>query len=152
RSRRKIIISTDNDSDFGGGGKMKAEGPRQERETTINFNDEEDTAYVWTASSTIYRALTRKGYSPVEDCGRSASFEISKADIRLPIPKKKLTPEQSRARIKRLNSRKSALPVGKSQNRLARAHRGVDNRFSMTEIDQKQRKLRSARTRIAASA
>jgi len=86
---------------------MKAKGIRQERETIINFNDAEDIASVWTASQKVYRALTKKGYGPVEDHGRSASFEISKADIRLPIPKRKLTPEQSRARIKALNPRKS---------------------------------------------
>lgn len=99
---------------------MKAEGPRHERETIINFNDEEDIAYVWTASQTIYRALTKKGYNPVADNGRSASFEIPKSDIRLPIPKRKLTPEQRRARLKALNLRKSGLPVGQSSNRIAR--------------------------------
>jgi hypothetical protein len=99
---------------------MKAEGPRQERETTIHFNDAEDIASVWTASQKVYRALTKKGYSPVEDHGRSARFEISKADIRLPIPKRKLTPEQRRARIKALNTRKSALPVGQISESIGR--------------------------------
>src|SRR5262245_33295224 len=99
---------------------MKAKGLRQERETIINFNDAEDSASVWTASQKVYRALTKKGYSPVEDRGRSASFKISKADIRLPKPKRQLTPEQRRARIRALNSPKSALPVAKSQNRLAK--------------------------------
>jgi|SRR5215813_5601300 len=92
---------------------MKAKGIRQERETIINFNDAEDIASVWTASRTVYRALTKKGYSPVEDDERFARFEIPKSDIRLPRPKRKLTPEQRRARIKALNLPKSSLPVGK---------------------------------------
>jgi hypothetical protein len=91
---------------------MKAQGIRQERETIINFNEAEDTAYVWTASRKVYRALRKVGYSHIADDERSARFKISKADIRLPRPKKKLTPEQKRARIKALNSRKSALRVG----------------------------------------
>jgi hypothetical protein len=91
---------------------MKAKGIRQERETIINFNEAEDTAYVWTASQTVYRALTKKGYSHVQDHGRSASFGIPKSDIRLPRPKRKLTAAQMRARLNALNSRKSALPVG----------------------------------------
>ena len=40
---------------------MNAKGTRQERETIINFNDEDDIASVWTASQTVYRALTKKG-------------------------------------------------------------------------------------------
>ena len=39
---------------------MKASGPRQERETVINFNDEEDTATVWTASDKVYRRLLKR--------------------------------------------------------------------------------------------
>jgi hypothetical protein len=89
---------------------MKAKGIRQERETVINFNDAEDIAYVWTASQKVYRALTRKGYSPIADNGRSALFAIPKADIRLPMPKRKLTPEQ--ARLRALNLPKSALSIG----------------------------------------
>ena len=99
---------------------MKAKGVRQERETIINFNDEEDIASVWTASQKVYRALKRVGYNPVADDERSARFEIPKADIRLPKPKRKLTPEQRRARIKALDSRKSPLPVGENSESIAR--------------------------------
>ena len=90
---------------------MKAKGLRQERETMINFNDAEEVASVWTASQKVYRALKKVGYNPIADDERSASFEISKADVRLPRPKRKLTPEQRRTRIKALNSQKSALPI-----------------------------------------
>lgn len=91
---------------------MQAKGIRRERETIINFNEEENIASVWTASQVTYRRLKKLGYNPVEDNDRSARFEIAKADIRLPRPKRKLTPEQRRARLKALSSHKSALPVG----------------------------------------
>src|SRR5262249_10331970 len=99
---------------------MKAKGLRQERETIINFNDAEDSASVWTASQKVYGALKRVGYNPVTDDDRSARFEISKADVRLPRPKRKLTPGQRKTRIKALNSRKSSLPVGKISESIAR--------------------------------
>ena len=99
---------------------MKAKGLRQERETIINFNDAEDIASVWTASQKVYRALKRVGYNPVADDERSARFEIPKADIRFPKPKRKLTPEQRRARLKALNLPKSSLSVGKISKSIAR--------------------------------
>jgi len=57
---------------------MKAKGPRDERETIINFNDAEDTADVWTASQTQYRKLLKLGYRPIEDHDRSANFKVPK--------------------------------------------------------------------------
>ena len=75
---------------------MKGMGTRQERETVIVFNDDEDTASVWTASETVYRRLKKRGYFPVEDNERSAKFEVTKGEVKLPRPKKRktLTPEQ----------------------------------------------------------
>jgi arginyl-tRNA--protein-N-Asp/Glu arginylyltransferase len=91
---------------------MQAKGTRQERETVIKFNDKDEIASMWTASQVIYRRLRKLGYNPLVDNDRSASFDIPKADIRLPRPKRKLTPEQRRVRLKALDSRKSALRVG----------------------------------------
>ncbi len=62
---------------------MKGKGPRIERETTITFNEVEDTASIWTASEPKYRKLTKLGFYPVEDRDRSATFEISKKCISL---------------------------------------------------------------------
>jgi|SRR5690242_34875 len=39
---------------------MKASGPKHERETIINFNDEDATVSIWTASETIYRRLLKR--------------------------------------------------------------------------------------------
>ncbi len=66
---------------------MKGKGSRRERETIINFNEEEKTAHIWTASERVYRKLKKLGYEPVEDTERSARFEIPKkcVSIRKPI-------------------------------------------------------------------
>jgi len=57
---------------------MRGKGPRQERETTITFNEVEDTASIWTASEPMYRKLKKLGFYPVEDRDRSATFKIPK--------------------------------------------------------------------------
>ena len=66
---------------------MKGKGPRRERETIVSFNEEEETAHVWTASEPLYRRLKKQGYEPVEDTERSATFEIPKkrVSIRRPV-------------------------------------------------------------------
>jgi len=66
---------------------MKGKGIRRERETIINFNEEEKTAHIWTASEPMYRRLRKMGYCPSEDNERSASFVVPKRDIKLPRPK-----------------------------------------------------------------
>jgi len=60
---------------------MKGKGPRQERETTITFNEVEGTASIWTASAVTYRRLRKMGYSPTQDRDRSANFEIPKKRV-----------------------------------------------------------------------
>lgn len=67
---------------------MNGKGPRSERETIINFNEESDTASIWTASEVVYRRLMKVGYMPSQDNERSAVFEIPKRDIKLPRPKR----------------------------------------------------------------
>lgn len=54
---------------------MKGKEPRQERETTITFNEVEDTASIWTSSESMYRKLKKLGFYPVEDRDRSAPFK-----------------------------------------------------------------------------
>ncbi len=65
---------------------MKGKGPRRERETIINFNEEEKTAHIWTASEPEHRRLKKLGYEPVEDRERSASFEVPKKYISIRKP------------------------------------------------------------------
>jgi hypothetical protein len=67
---------------------MKGKGPKYERETIISFNEESDTASIWTASEVVYRRLLKMGYTPIQDNERSAVFEMLKRDVKLPRPKR----------------------------------------------------------------
>ena len=90
---------------------MNGKGPRQERETTITFNEVEGTASIWTASEPMYRKLKKLGFYPVEDRDRSATFKIPKKCVS--VRKPKILSENQRAaslrslqaaRIARFNS------------------------------------------------
>jgi hypothetical protein len=76
---------------------MKGKGLRGERETIINFNEEEATASIWTASETVYRRLLKRlgRQYLTEDAERHAVFTFPKQFIRLPRPKtqRSRTPE-----------------------------------------------------------
>jgi hypothetical protein len=86
---------------------MKGKGPRIERETVINFNEVEDTAWIWTASETVYRRLLKRlGHEYLtEDGERHAEFKFPKQFIRLPSPKaqRRLTPEQRATMASRMS-------------------------------------------------
>src|SRR5215475_13089554 len=69
---------------------MTGKGPKHERETIINFNKENDTASIWTASEVVYRRLLKLGYAPSQDRER---------DIKLPRPKRVMG-EAQRERIR----------------------------------------------------
>jgi hypothetical protein len=78
---------------------MKGEGPRHERETIINFNDEGDTASLWTASVIVYRRLLKRlGREYLtEDSERHAEFRFPVSFIQLPRPKRRVTEAQREA-------------------------------------------------------
>lgn len=78
---------------------MTGKGPKHERETIINFNEEDDTASIWTASEVVYRRLKKLGYLPSQDNERSSVFEMPKRDVKLPRPKR-LMSEAQRGKIK----------------------------------------------------
>lgn len=85
---------------------MTGKGIKRERETIINFNEEEDTASVWTASETVCRRLKKFGYIPTEDNERSATFKVAKQDIKLPRPRKqKQLSEEERERRRQVGLR-----------------------------------------------
>ncbi len=81
---------------------MKGTGPRQERETSIVFDEIEDTARVWTASAQTYNKLKKQGYIPVEDDDRSATFVIPKkcVSFRKPVVLSKERLAASRTALK----------------------------------------------------
>ena len=65
---------------------MKGTGPREERESIINFNEAEETASVWTASEIVDRRLLKRlGRAYLtEDGERHAVFTFPKEFIALP--------------------------------------------------------------------
>jgi hypothetical protein len=67
---------------------MKGKGPREERETIINFNEAEPYAAIWTASQPMYRKLLKLGYEPIEGSDRSATFEVPKRLVAIRRPRK----------------------------------------------------------------
>jgi hypothetical protein len=75
------------------GDPMKGKGPKHERETIINFNEEDGTASIWTASETVYRRLLKR-LGPqylTEDEERHAIFVFPKNLLVLPRIKAKRT-------------------------------------------------------------
>ena len=66
---------------------MKGKGPRDERETIINFNEAEPYASIWTASQPMYRKLLKLGYEPIEGSDRSATFEVPKRLVAIRKPR-----------------------------------------------------------------
>lgn len=64
---------------------MIGKGPREERETVINWSEDGDTATIWTSSETVYRRMKKRGWFPSEDGERHAMFEVPKGLLRLPI-------------------------------------------------------------------
>jgi hypothetical protein len=81
---------------------MKGKGPRSERETVIRFDEEEDTASIWTASDTVYRRLMKRlgRQHLTEDGERHAVFTFPKELISLPRAKaKRVLTEAQRAQM-----------------------------------------------------
>lgn len=90
---------------------MKGKGIKSERETVIVFNEEDQTASVWTASEVTYRRLLKVGYQPSKDNDRSAVFEMAKRDIRLPKPKRIIS-EAQRERLRQVRPRREGVGLG----------------------------------------
>jgi hypothetical protein len=78
---------------------MKGKGTKYERETIINFNEEEGFASIWTASETVYRQLLKRGYKPKKDGERHAVFEMPKGEVKLPRRKRSMSPAQKQSLV-----------------------------------------------------
>ena len=78
---------------------MRGKGPKHERETIINFDEEDGEASIWTASETVYRRLLKRlGRAYLtEDGERHAAFTFPVAFIQLPRPKRQATEAQREA-------------------------------------------------------
>ena len=88
---------------------MKGMGPRNERETIINFNDVDETATVWTASEVVYRRLKKRlGWEHlIEDGERHAIFAFPRKLLNLPMVRtKRVMSEAHKAKL--LGSRRKS--------------------------------------------
>jgi len=90
---------------------MTPKGPRSERETVINFDEEDDTATIWTASAVIHnRLMKRLGRVYLTDDGeRHSEWKLPKRLIRLPMAPKPM----SEGRRQALRARPPVHPGGK---------------------------------------
>ena len=64
---------------------VQGKGPREERETVVNWSEDSDMATIWTSSETVYRRMKKRGWFPSEDEERHAMFEVPKRLVRLPL-------------------------------------------------------------------
>ena len=95
---------------------MTPKGPRSERETVINFNEEDDSATIWTASGVIHNRLMKRlsrAYL-TEDGDRHSEWKVPNRLIRLPMAPKPV----SENRLEALRARTPIRPGGKGQSPL----------------------------------
>jgi hypothetical protein len=85
---------------------MTGKGPRQERETIINFNEAKPNAHIWTASEIIYRKLKKAGFYPYDEGERHAAFHVPRSTIRIP---KQPSPARAEAGRRMAEARKAQL-------------------------------------------
>src|SRR5215510_14545923 len=110
---------------------MKGHGPKHERETIINFNEEEPEAGLWTGSDSVYRRLIKrlgKTYL-TEDGERHAVFKFPKELISLPRHKAKraLSPDQRAQMASRMSrTRQNIREKGQSGVSKARSDSASD--------------------------
>jgi hypothetical protein len=62
---------------------MTPKGPRSERETVINFNEEEETATIWTASGPMDKRLRKLGLEVIEEGDRHTVFKCLKSQAKI---------------------------------------------------------------------
>lgn len=78
---------------------MTRKGPRSERETIINFNEEDDSATIWTASGVIHNRLMKRlgrAYLTADD-ERHSDWKVPKRLIRLPMAPKPMSEDRLEA-------------------------------------------------------
>ena len=62
---------------------MTPKGPKSERETVINFNEEEETATIWTASGTTDKRLRKLGLEVIEEGDRHTVFKCLRSQVKI---------------------------------------------------------------------
>ena len=72
---------------------MTPKGPRSERETVINFNEEDETATIWTASGPMDRRFRKLGLEVIEEGDRHTMFKCLRSQVKVQRPRV-LSPQQ----------------------------------------------------------
>jgi len=62
---------------------MRGMGRRFERETIVIFNEENDSATIWTASAVVDRRLRKLGFEPTYEGDRHTEFRCGKKQVNL---------------------------------------------------------------------
>ena len=90
---------------------MTAKGPRSERETVINFNEEEETATIWTASSPMDKRFGKLGLEVIEEGDRHTVFKCLKSQVKVRRPRV-LSPQQLEAAKEKAKRMRRGLNTG----------------------------------------
>ncbi len=114
---------------------MKGKGKREERETTITFNEKDETAHIWTFSQMVYRMLKKRGHEPVEDTEQSARFEVPKKCVSIRKPRV-LTEKQKTDLTKRAVSMRNAL-INSRQKATNSSEQGVGSHEARSSRDKR---------------
>jgi hypothetical protein len=99
---------------------MTPKGPRSERETVIDFNEEEETATIWTASGPMDRRFRKLGLKVIEEGDRNAVFQCPKSQVK--IRREKVLSAERRAS---LSNRMRLARQGQAITTAKRASRGM---------------------------
>jgi hypothetical protein len=62
---------------------MTPKGPRSERETIINFNEDDETATIWTASGPMDKRFRKLGLEVIEEGERHTVFKCLKSQVKV---------------------------------------------------------------------
>jgi hypothetical protein len=62
---------------------MTPKGPRRERETVINCNEEDETATIWTASGPMDKRFRKLGLEVIEEGERHTVFRCLRSQVKV---------------------------------------------------------------------
>ncbi len=92
---------------------------KYEQETIINFNREEDKAYIFTYEKAWQRQLERRlGAKPIMDNGMGGKeYLVDKERVRMPQPKRRYSNEVRKKKVEQLNKARSVVKIDSSTQR-----------------------------------
>src|SRR4029453_350707 len=99
---------------------MTPKGPRSERETIINFNEEEETATIWTDSGPIDKRFLNLWLEVIEEGERHPVFRCLRSQVK--IRRQKVLSAERRAS---LSNRMRLARQGQTITTAKKASRGI---------------------------